>query len=116
MILVRQRTILEFASSSCSGTVEVRTRDIGATIGTELLYGGVRIAAYRPGTRHVGTAESIAAEHLKAALRRVDADGIRPGAFVSTLLTRRLRDVLNEEKCGSWNPDEYDDEEEDEWT
>jgi hypothetical protein len=47
-------------------TFEFESRDIGATQGTTLWYGSMKLAQYRPGTRHWSSALETAVEILKA--------------------------------------------------
>ncbi|WP_030962648.1 hypothetical protein [Streptomyces sp. NRRL S-378] len=113
---VIKRTVLDFRSRRVAfGSVEVVTRDIGATIGTVLLCDGVRIAAYRPGTRYGDVAEDAAAKHLAGALKRIDAAAWLPGEHLTDLLATHLRAILDEDKCAPWDPSENDEEEDDQW-
>jgi hypothetical protein len=109
---IRPRYVLDYTVGLYGGTVEVVTRDIGFTIGTEILdEDGIRIAAYRPGTRHPSRAEEIASEHLREALELAIAN--HRGALhpISREVAARLRDVVAGEQ--PWNPD--DEEENDQW-
>lgn len=71
--LVRKTWVVVPASSGDRRCIEVRTKDIGATIGTELIWSqsGLRIAGYRPGTRYSDVAEECAAELVGEALETV---------------------------------------------
>lgn len=101
-IRVRQKCVLAFdVDGYDTDEVEVRTRDIGATIGTELRLHGRRLIAYRPGTRHGSYAQDLAAEHLRAALiRRYQADEVSNGA-----LARHLRAVVLDDGGWIWDPE-----------
>jgi len=109
---IRPRYVLDYTVGLYGGTVEVVTRDIGATIGTEILdEHGFRIVTYKPGTRHSSTAEDCAAEHLRTALELVVKNYGDAQQPISREVAARLRDVVAGEQ--PWNPD--DEEENDQW-
>jgi hypothetical protein len=111
---IHPRFVLDYTVGRYRGQVEVVTKDIGATIGTEILdEDGIRICAYRPGTRYPSTAEECAEKHLRQALELLigsslpDAHTMPMGRAVATA----LRAVVAGEQ--PWNPD--DEEENDQW-
>ncbi|WP_369147074.1 hypothetical protein [Streptomyces sp. R44] len=115
--LIRPRPYLEFDAGGMVHRVDITTKDIGCTIGTELRYVGpfrsltsVRLVAYRPGTRHSDCAEECAAEHLTKALEKYRA-GSRFSLSGVEGLAECLRDVVTEDGCRLWDPEH----EEDEW-
>ncbi len=110
-ISIQARYVLDYTVGRHRGQVEVVTKDIGATIGTEILgKNGVRICAYRPGTRHPSTAEECAEQHLRQALELMLANYAASKHPMSREVADRLREVVADEQ--PWNPDE---EEADPW-
>ncbi|MFI9123854.1 hypothetical protein ACIGW0_31435 [Streptomyces bikiniensis] len=116
--LQRPAPYLEFDAGGMAHRVDLTTKDIGCTIGTELRYVGparsltsVRLVAYRPGTRHHDRAEEIAAEHLTKALEKYRA-GSRFSLAGVEGLAECLRDVVTEDGRQLWDPEN----EEDEWS
>ncbi|MFF6928331.1 recombinase family protein [Streptomyces californicus] len=112
-ITITPRFVLDYTVGRYHGQVEVVTKDIGATIGTEILdENGVRICSYKPGTRYSDRAEEIAEEHLRKALelwfRRPlkSVEAMEPKEAVAFC----LRVIVADEQ--PWNPDE---EEADPW-
>lgn len=104
MVTVEARTWLHWTSRYRSGRLEVATRDIGATIGTEIRdEDGNLIVAYRPGTRYPDTAVEIAAEHVRRAVPF--AMGML-GRFFSEALAETLREIVTEDGYRPWNPEE----------
>lgn len=89
--------------------ITVRTKDIGCTIGTELLWlhSGERIAAYRPGTRHSDRAEALAAVLVGEALKSVP-DGLNGYRF-GLALVESIKTLVSKEQ--PWDPDFVDYEE-----
>lgn len=116
--LQRPAPYLEFELGGLVHRVDVITKDIGCTIGTELRYvgpipglGSLRLVAYRPGTRYSDRAEECAAEHLTKALERFRASAGWLDMAGITRLAECLRDVVTEGGCRLWDPEH----EEDEW-
>ncbi|WDM16715.1 hypothetical protein J3S85_37755 [Streptomyces lavenduligriseus] len=119
VMLNRPAPYLTFTVGPYVHRVDIVTKDIGATIGTQLFYAGVAglgnrhvpLVSYRPGTRYHDRAEACAVEHLTTALERarmstrVDAEDV-------ALLGRCLADVVQEDGCQLWDPHAT---EEDEW-
>jgi hypothetical protein len=106
-VKVVQESLIRFEADGYTGWVEVRVRDIGFTIGTEILdHEGGRLVAYRPGTRYGSYAEELAAGHLKAALTKVDTDspGFRVRDFWA-LLKAALQEIVDADGAGPWSPD-----------
>ncbi|MEU9258996.1 hypothetical protein AB0D68_10980 [Streptomyces sp. NPDC048212] len=84
--------------------IEVRTKDIGATIGTELIWSqsGLRIATYCPGTRYSDYAEDLAAELVGEALKTV------PTGLGLIDFSLQLIEAIRSHKSVTsrpWNPD-----------
>ncbi|MFJ6636598.1 hypothetical protein ACIQMR_35320 [Streptomyces sp. NPDC091376] len=99
--------------------MNIVTRDIGCTIGTELRYDGVAglgthsvpLVSYRPGTRYHDVAEECASQHLEAALERAQVSTRVDAVDVETLALC-LADVVQEAGCRLWDPNAK---EEDAW-
>ncbi|MFB7479540.1 hypothetical protein ACFUEM_08680 [Streptomyces anulatus] len=103
---ITPRFVLDYVVGRYHGQVEVVTKDIGATIGTEILNeNGGRICAYRPGTRYPDRAQEVAEEHLRAALE-LALDGLDDPARIHREVAARLRDVVAGEQ--KWTPGEED--------
>lgn len=110
---IRRRVLLDFQDGGRFGSFEVRTRDIGGTIGTEILsYEGQCLVAYRSGTRYPDRAEEIAAELLRDALDLARSDVYAGRDIFDDAFETRLLAVVAADSAGPWIPDE---EEEDEW-
>jgi hypothetical protein len=108
-VSVTQRTVLDCEIEGRHFLLEVRVRDIGATIGTEILDDeSARIVAYRSGTRYSDRAEEIAREHVRESLTRVAADPERRSAYLPDLVRAHLAEVVAAEQ--PWTPDEEDEE------
>ncbi|MEV5319136.1 hypothetical protein AB0K92_16025 [Streptomyces sp. NPDC052687] len=113
--LIRPATYLVFAVGPFMHRVDITTKDIGATIGTELSYAGVNglgssrvpLVSYRPGTRYHDRAEECAAEHLTTALGRVQLS-TRVDATDVTTLALCLAEVVQEDGCRLWDPSAKD--------
>ncbi|GAA3018598.1 hypothetical protein [Streptomyces fulvorobeus] len=106
---IRPRFVLDYTVGLYGGSVEVVTRDIGATIGTEILdANGGRLCAYRPGTRYSDRAKEIAEDHLREALGMLVGGGSLPP--VQTLLPEALATALRTAVSGEqqWVPGEED--------
>lgn len=104
--LVRE-TYIKVSYGGSVYAIEVRTKDIGCTIGTELIWSrsGIRIAAYRPGTRYGDRAEECAAELVQEALSKLSPGLGMLGLFSE--LTEAIRS--HEDVQGSpWGPDSED--------
>lgn len=105
---VRVRTYLVYHAPHHTGRVEIRTQDIGATIGTELFDDeGRRLVAYRPGTRYPDTAEEVATDHVRRAIDLAYMDCARGYSF-DEAFPGRLRDVVADDHCGTWDPEGED--------
>jgi len=109
--LIRPAPYLTFTVGGYAHRVDVVTKDIGCTIGTELRYVGVvssitsvRLVAYRPGTRYSDRAEEIATAHLTAALERARVFAHFGASGVETLALC-LADIVQEDGCRLWDPD-----------
>ena len=113
--LIRPAPYLTFAVGPFAHRVDVRTTDIGGTIGTRLTYAGVAglgnravpLVTYRPGTRYHDRAEGCAVEHLTTALERVQLS-TRVDAVDIETLALCLADVVQEDGCRLWDPNEED--------
>lgn len=108
-IHITPRFVLDYTVGRHHGQVEVVTKDIGATIGTEILSeNGVRICAYRPGTRHPDRAQEIAEEHLREALEMLVGGSLvhAPGLPVGDAVAVALRQATAAEQ--KWTPGEED--------
>ncbi|WP_030997534.1 hypothetical protein [Streptomyces sp. NRRL F-5630] len=111
--LIRPTPYLTFPVSAYLHRVDIETEDIGATIGTRLTYAGVNglrrqavpLVSYRPGTRYADRAEECAVEHLAKALERAELSG-RFDFVDFTTLALALADVVQEDGCQLWDPDE----------
>jgi hypothetical protein len=109
--LIRPAPYLTFTVGGYAHRVDVVTKDIGCTIGTELRYGGVlglgnrsaRLVAYRPGTRYSDRAEECAVEHLTAALERARVSSRVDGSDVERL-AECLTAIVQEDGCNLWDP------------
>ncbi|WP_069752934.1 hypothetical protein [Streptomyces sp. EN16] len=102
-ISITPRFVLDYTVGLYGGQVEVVTKDIGATIGTEIRdENGMRICAYRPGTGHPSTAEEIAGYHLREALENVVANYGDAQQPLSREVAAQLRDVVAGEQ--KWDP------------
>ncbi|EHM24245.1 hypothetical protein SPW_7339 [Streptomyces sp. W007] len=104
-INITPRFVLDFIVGRYYGQVEVVTKDIGATIGTEILSeNGVRICSYRPGTRHPDRAQEIAEEHLREALEMLVGGSLvhAPGLPVGEAVAVALRHATAAEQ--KWTP------------
>ncbi|MFB7823845.1 hypothetical protein [Streptomyces hydrogenans] len=115
--LERPAPYLTFHAGGLVHRVDIVTKDIGFTIGTELRYAGVvrsltsvRLVAYRPGTKYHDVAEESAAEHLRKALERFSV-GSRFSLAGVEGLAECLRAVVTEDRCClPWDPDHIEEE------
>ncbi|MEV7250245.1 hypothetical protein [Streptomyces cyaneofuscatus] len=108
-IRITPRFVLDYNVGRHHGQVEVVTKDIGATIGTEILSeNGGRICSYKPGTRYASTAEEIAEEHLREALEMFVGGSLvhAPGLPVGEAVAVALRHATAGEQ--KWTPGEED--------
>jgi hypothetical protein len=109
--LIRPTPYLTFAVGPYMHRVNITTKDIGGTIGTELTYAGVNglgnravpLVSYRPGTRYHDRAEECAVRHLTTALARVSLSVAVDHTDVSTLALC-LAEVVQEDGCRLWDP------------
>lgn len=108
-INITPRFVLDYTVGRYHGQVEVVTKDIGATIGTEILSEhGVRICSYKPGTRYPDRAQEVAEEHLRKALGMLVGGSLvhAPGLPVGEAVAVALRQVTAAEQ--KWTPGEED--------
>ncbi|MFD5161018.1 hypothetical protein ACFWMJ_23565 [Streptomyces hawaiiensis] len=114
--LNRPAPYLTFAAGPFLHRVDIETEDIGFTIGTRLSYAGVNglgssrvpLVSYRPGTRYHDRAEECAVKHLTTALERVELS-TRVDATDVTTLALCLAEVVQEDGCRLWDPNETED-------
>ncbi|MEV4939592.1 hypothetical protein [Streptomyces zaomyceticus] len=115
-VQLNRPVLLTFAVGPYVHRVDVATKDIGCTIGTELRYVGVNglgnravsLVSYRPGTRYHDVAEECAQKHLATALERVQLSTQMDGVDVATLALS-LAEVVQEDHCRLWDPNEEED-------
>lgn len=90
----RQPDIFDFAS-----------RDIGATQGTTVCYGGAILAHFRPGTRWWDRAMEVTEELIARAMERV----VRPdGSWDFQEFYEAFTAALQEDRCTPWDGEDVE--------